>query len=127
MKIKFMSKKKKDSKVVTYNPENEITLDVMATPNKYIFPMKKVDEEDSNVAWIGYIEQSQQLFIQYKVMKKTPDGYDIGLRDEPIGYYYHDVPKNIFDNLLIARSKGQYINNIIKKNFPVYHREYICI
>ena len=44
----LLSKKKKDSKVVTYNPENEITLDVVAIPNKYIFPMKKVEEDDSN-------------------------------------------------------------------------------
>lgn len=125
MKIKFMSKKKKENKVITYNTEKEIQLNIIAEPNKYIFPIMRVDEEDSNVAWIGYIKESRQLFIQYKSVVQTPDGYDIGIKEEPIGYFYHDVSEEIYNNLVNSKSKSNYINNVINKNFNFFHREFI--
>lgn len=126
MKIIFKSKdmkKKKDKKnIVDYDYENiKVIEGVVAEPNKYIFGMHKI-EENSNVAWIGYISETNQLFIQYKEMRKTTDGYDIGMREQHFGYFYHDVPVHIFDYLMHAENKGQYINNFIKKNYE-FHLE----
>ena len=120
-----MSKKKKENKIITYNPDKETVLDVMVDPNKYIFPVMRVNEENSNVAWIGYIKESNQLFIQYKTLTKSVDGYDVGIKDEPIGYFYHDVPEEIYNNLVKSKSKSNYINNVINKNFNFFHREFI--
>ena len=120
-----MSKKKKENKIITYNPDKETILDITVEPNKYIFPIMRVDEEDSNVAWIGYIKESSQLFIQYKSVVQTPDGYDIGIKEEPIGYFYHDVSEEIYNNLVNSKSKSNYINNVINKNFNFFHREFI--
>ena len=120
-----MSKKKKENKVITYNTEKEIQLNIIAEPNKYIFPIMRVDEKNSNVAWIGYIKESSQLFIQYKSVVQTPDGYDIGIKEEPIGYFYHDVSEEIYNNLVNSKSKSNYINNVINKNFNFFHREFI--
>ena len=120
-----MSKKKKENKIITYNPDKETVLDVMVDPNKYIFPVMRVNEENSNVAWIGYIKESNQLFIQYKTLTKSVDGYDVGIKDEPIGYFYHDVPEEIYNNLMKSKSKSNYINNVINKNFNFFHREFI--
>ena len=125
MKITFMSKKKKENKIITYNPDKERVLDITVDPNKYIFPVMRVNEENSNVAWIGYIKESNQLFIQYKTLTKSVDGYDIGIKDEPIGYFYHNVPEEIYNNLVKSKSKSNYINNVINKNFNFFHREFI--
>lgn len=127
MKITFMSKKKKENKIITYEPDKETVLDIMVEPNKYIFPVMKVDEENSNVSWIGYIKESNQLFIQYKTLTKSVDGYDIGIKDEPIGYFYHEVPEEIYNNLVKSKSKSNYINNVINKNFNFFHREIIFV
>ena len=121
-----MGKKKTNNKIITYNPENETILNIKVEPNKYIFPTMRVEEDNSNIAWIGYIKESNQLFIQYKSIRKTPDGYDIGIKEEPIGYFYHDVPEDIYNNLVNSKSKSNYINNVIKKNFTLFHREMIC-
>ena len=107
MKITFMSKKKKENKIITHEPDKETGLDITVEPNKYIFPVMKVDEENSNVSWIGYIKESNQLFIQYKILTKSVDGYDVELKDEPIGYFYHEVPEEIY-------------NNLVKNDFPIY-------
>ena len=125
MKITFMSKKKKENKIITYNPDKETVLDITVEPNKYIFPVMRVNEENSNVSWIGYIKESNQLFIQYKTLTKSVDGYDIGIKDEPIGYFYHNVPEEIYNNLVKSKSKSNYINNVINKNFNFFHREFI--
>ena len=125
MKITFMSKKKKENKIITYNPDKERVLNITVDPNKYIFPVMRVNEENSNVAWIGYIKESNQLFIQYKTLTKSVDGYDIGIKDEPIGYFYHNVPEEIYNNLVKSKSKSNYINNVINKNFNFFHREFI--
>ena len=51
----------------------------------------------SNISSIGYDEDTQELFIEFK--KST--------------YKYDNVPKKVFDELLIASSAGlYYLNNI---------------
>lgn len=125
MKIIFKSKdmkKKKDNNIVDNNKEKiKIVEGKIALPNQYIFGMHKV-EEDSNVAWIGYIKEDNKLFIQYKEMRKTPDGYDIGFREEPFGYFYHDIDSNIYEYLMNSENKGKYINKNIKNKYE-FHLE----
>ncbi len=123
MTIKFKSKSIKEKDAVTYDPEQFQDVGVLTVGNEYIFPMKKV-EENSNVAFIGYIGQTETLVIQYKAMKKTPDGYDIGFRTENVGFFYHNVPENVWKNLVKAKSKSNYINKNIKKNY-LFHTEQI--
>lgn len=130
IKINFISKMKdkkikKEKEVVVYKPEEEEKLDLWVEANKWFIPMKEINE-DSNVAYIGYCEETQSLVVQYKVMKYDVQGYELGLRPEPIGYWYHDVHKLVFNNLLKAKSKSDFINKHIKENY-MYHREAIGV
>lgn len=130
IKINFISKMKdkkikKEKEVVVYKPEEEEKLDLWVEANKWFIPMKEINE-DSNVAYIGYCEETQSLVVQYKVMKYDVQGYELGLKPEPIGYWYHDVHKLVFNNLLEAKSKSDFINKYIKTNY-MYHREAIGV
>lgn len=116
---------KKEKEVVVYKPEEEEKLDLWVEANKWFIPMKEINE-DSNVAYIGYCEETQSLVVQYKVMKYDVQGYELGLRPEPIGYWYHDVHKLVFNNLLKSKSKSDFINKYIKTNY-MYHREAIGV
>lgn len=116
---------KKEKEVVVYKPEEEEKLDLWVEANKWFIPMKEINE-DSNVAYIGYCEETQSLIVQYKVMKYDVQGYELGLKPEPIGYWYHDVHKLVFNNLLKAKSKSDFINKYIKTNY-MYHREAIGV
>ena len=59
--------------------------------------MKYVDS--SNVEAIGYDEATQELHIQF-----VGGGY----------YVYQGVPREIYDELMAAPSKGSYLNRCIK-------------
>lgn len=111
----------KNKNVVDYNPEHEKTLNMRVEGNKYMFPTIII-KENSNVDSIGYIWQNNSLFIQYKTMKKTIEGFELGVRPEPIGYFYHDVPENVYNKLVNAKSKVDFINKYIKQNY-MFHRE----
>jgi len=64
--------------------------------------MIRIPVDSSNVAEIGYDLSTQTLEIQFK------DGNV---------YQYFDVPQNVYDNLLSANSKGQFLNREIKVNY----------
>ena len=55
--------------------------------------------DSSNIEAIGYDENNQELHVQF-----LSGGY----------YVYHDVPREIFDDLVEAPSKGSYLNREIK-------------
>ena len=126
MKIVFksMDKDKKflnENNVVEYKLENETPTNIIVESNKYIFPLMTINE-DSNLDCIGYIKEKNILFIQYKEMKKSVEGFELGMRPEPFGYFYHDVHKLVYNNLVKAKNKAKFINEKIKTNY-MYHRE----
>jgi len=133
IKINFKSKMKKEKPnnlkkekdVVVYKPDQEVYLDMWVEANRWFIPMKEINE-DSNVAYIGYCNETNSLVVQYKVMKYDVQGYELGVRPEPFGYWYHDVHKLVFNNLLKAKSKSDFINKYIKENY-MYHREAIGV
>lgn len=57
----------------------------------------------SNVVSIGYDEPTQTLEVEFK--------------DGAI-YQYYNIPKNIYDELMAAPSKGQFLAYQIKNAFP---------
>ena len=116
---------KKEKEVVVYKPEDETLTNFWAEANRWFIPMKEINE-DSNVAYIGYCNETNSLVVQYKVMKYDVQGYELGVRPEPFGYWYHDVHKLVFNNLLKAKSKSDFINKYIKENY-MYHREAIGV
>jgi hypothetical protein len=111
----------KKNKVVEYTPEQETALNMYVKMNSFIFPIMTVNE-DSNVDGIGYIDDSGILFIQYKCMSKSVEGFELGMRPEPFGYFYHDVHKLVYNNLVKSKNKAKFINDHIKTNY-MYHRE----
>jgi len=131
IKVNFKSKMKetkvlkKEKEVVVYKPDQEVYLNMWVEANKWFIPMKEINE-DSNVAYIGYCNENSSLVVQYKCMKYDVQGYELGVRPEPIGYWYHDVHKLVFNNLLKAKSKSDFINKYIKENY-MYHREAIGV
>ena len=116
---------KKEKDVVVYKPEDETLTNFWAEANRWFIPMKEINE-DSNVAYIGYCEEHECLVVQYKVMKYDVQGYELGVRPEPFGYWYHNVHKLVFNNLLKSKSKSDFINKYIKENY-MYHREAIGV
>lgn len=56
--------------------------------------------DSSNIEAIGYDDNTQELHVQF-----LSGGY----------YIYHDVPRQIFDNLMSAPSKGSFLNREIKR------------
>lgn len=60
----------------------------------------------TNLAAVGYDEISNTLCIRFR---------------QGGTYAYSGVPKNIYDNLMCASSKGSYHAAFIKHSFP-YHR-----
>ena len=133
IKINFKSKMKKspenlkkEKEVVVYKPEQEQQLNIWVEANRWFIPMKEINE-DSNVAYIGYCDESQCLVVQYKCMKYDVQGYELGIKPEPLGYWYHDVHKLVFNNLLNCKiKKSDFINKYIKENY-MYHREAIGV
>ena len=55
--------------------------------------------DSSNVEAIGYDDDTQQLHVQF-----LSGGY----------YTYQDVPREIFDDLMNAPSKGSFLNREVK-------------
>ena len=55
--------------------------------------------DSSNVEAVGYDGDTQELHVQF-----LSGGY----------YIYHDVPRNIFDELMNASSKGSFLNREVK-------------
>jgi hypothetical protein len=56
--------------------------------------------DSSNIEAVGYDESTQELHVRF-----LSGGY----------YVYHEVPREIFDNLLGAPSKGSFLNREIKR------------
>jgi hypothetical protein len=55
--------------------------------------------DSSNIEAIGYDDDAQELHVQF-----LTGGY----------YIYYDVPRNIFDELMSAASKGSFLNREVK-------------
>ena len=127
MNINFISKKKdmtkklKEKDIVDFSNNEIKVIGNLVKSNEYIFPMKKIDE-NSNIAYIGFINQSNTLFIQFKHIKKSVEGIELGVRPEPFGYYYHNVSENLYKKLLESNSKVDFFNKNIKSNYE-FHLE----
>ena len=67
--------------------------------------MKNVDS--SNIAAIGYDHELSELFVQYK---------------NGMTYKYKEVPTNIYESFLKAKSKGKFMNEEVK---PFYDYDYL--
>lgn len=59
--------------------------------------------DSSNIEAVGYDDAAQDLHVQFLTS---------GL------YIYHGVPRQIYDELMSASSKGSYLNREIKDRFP---------
>lgn len=94
--------------------ENNVTKQEEQQPNtvKQEQPKNKKEirkhlVDSSNLEWVGYDEEKQDLYI--------------GFRNNTV-YVYHEVPKDIFDGLLKAGSKGRYFWIKIRKKPFKYER-----
>jgi len=64
--------------------------------------MNRIPVDSSNVAEIGYDLNTQTLEVQFK---------------EGNVYQYFDVPQGVYEGLMSANSKGQFLNKEIKVNY----------
>lgn len=64
--------------------------------------MQMQSVNSSNVAAVGYDEDSQTLQVEF---------------NNGSTYQYFDVPKNVFEGLISAGSVGSYLNAHIKGSF----------
>jgi hypothetical protein len=65
--------------------------------------MVRQSVSSSNVASIGYDSATETLEVEFN---------SGGI------YQYYNIPQNIFDELLAAPSKGQFLNAYIKNAYP---------
>lgn len=127
MNINFVSKKKdmkkkiKEKDIVDYTNDKMKVLGNLSRGNEFLFPMKEIND-NSNIAYIGYIHQTNTFYIQFKKVRKTVEGIELSIRPELFGYYYHDVPEQIYKKLLESKSKVKFFNENIKKNYE-FHLE----
>lgn len=64
--------------------------------------MEREKVESKIIDSIGYDENKEILEVEFKKTGAI--------------YHYFDVPKNIYDDLMTASSKGSYVNGYIKKS-----------
>ena len=64
--------------------------------------MEMIHVESSNLAAVGYNHNEAVLRIEFNNGRM---------------YEYYDVPQYVFDDLLVAGSKGQYAHQNIYKNY----------
>lgn len=67
--------------------------------------MIRTPVQSSNVVSVGYDDDNQVLEVEFKS----------GL------YRYMAVPRQVFEDFLLADSKGRFINQIVKPNF-LFHK-----
>lgn len=65
--------------------------------------MERYSVASSNIASIGYDEQSQTLEVEFL---------------NGSIYQYYNVPKNIYDQLMNDPSKGRFLHTYIKNAYP---------
>jgi hypothetical protein len=65
--------------------------------------MERIPVSSSNVASIGYDADTQTLEVEF---------------NSNTIYQYYGVPAHVYEELMNAGSKGQYLNSNIKKAYP---------
>lgn len=65
--------------------------------------MERYSVASSNIASVGYDEGSQTLEVEFL---------------NGSIYQYYNVPKNMYDQLMQAGSKGRFLNIYIKNAYP---------
>lgn len=58
--------------------------------------------DSSNVEAVGYDSNSRELHVQF-----LSGGY----------YVYHDVPQDVYDDLLASPSIGSFLNRVVKPSY----------
>jgi hypothetical protein len=69
--------------------------------------IRMIGVNSSNIAAIGYSAVCRVLQVDFLTGRR---------------YRYHDVPSQVFDGFLAASSKGRFLNNFIKPEYPHYQR-----
>lgn len=69
--------------------------------------LKKHLVDSSNLEWIAYDEEKKDLYIGFRTNSE---------------YVFHDIPKDLFEGLLNAGSKGRFFHIKIKTKPFKYER-----
>jgi len=64
--------------------------------------IQHADVESSSIRSLGYDDEKRELHVAF---------HDTGR------YVYHNVPKHIYDGLMMSGSKGKYIHSTIKGKY----------
>ncbi len=107
---------------VVYLDDEEAVDGATATPLMDIVPFNIVNE--GNIYEVGYSDNKNALVVHFKTIQKTVEGFELGVRTEPIIYVYHDVDRQLFDDFLNSENKVQFFNDNIKSMY-CYHKEEI--
>jgi len=70
--------------------------------------MERTPVTSSNISSIGYDEEAKTLEIAF---------LDKGSGGDGAVYQYYEVPKNVYDEIMEAESKGKYLHQNIKDVF----------
>lgn len=127
MKIVFKTKEQKMNKplkekdVVQYNIAEEQQFEGIQVKHvDKIVPLITINQ--GNLLWIGYIPEDERLIIQFKQMRKSVEGFELGEAPEPFDYVYENISQKLWDTFLNTKNKVKFFEDNIKGNY-FYHRE----
>ena len=83
------------------------TLNSSIARTQMLDEIRMIPVDSSNIAAIGYSAVCRVLQVDFLTGRR---------------YRYHDVPSQVFDGFLAASSKGRFLNNFIKPEYPHYQR-----
>ena len=124
MKIVFKNMERKtlkEKEVVYHDPTQECYItNVKVKPLDKIVPLYTIDQ--GNMIYAGYIPEDNRMIVQFTEMRKSVEGFELGIYPEPFDYVYDGVEQKVWDKFLKAKNKINFFENNIKGNY-FYHRE----
>lgn len=124
MKIVFKTMEKKvlkEKEVIQYDLDNEQHFtDIVVKANDKIVPLITINQ--GNMIYAGFIPEDNRFIVQFTAMRKSVEGFELGIYPEPFYYVYDGVEQTHWDKFLKSKNKINYFEKHIKGNY-FYHRE----
>lgn len=129
MKIVFKNMERKllkEKEVIYHDPTKEQYItNIMVKPVDKIVPLYTIAQ--GNMIYAGYIPEDNRMIVQFTAMRKSVEGFELGIYPEPFDYVYDGVEQKVWDNFLKAKNKINFFEDNIKGNY-FYHREEVwCV
>lgn len=116
-----MERTYKENEIILHSPDKEeIVEGLVAKAVDKIVPLVTINE--ANIYSCGYIPEDNRMILWFKSMRKSVEGFNLGIHPEPFDYVFDGIPQNVYDAFLNAKNKVKFYEENIRGNY-LYHRE----